>query len=310
MKTFFERTFALIQRITAVALFIVFFMASGCGKQQSAGDGDEPLTSLKGTSWKLEGMVNKITGEFKKLEPKDCESCYTISFDSDVEFTAISIWKRLKVDLRSFDPPEYVWNKDYVPECYDKEDKSYFESNEFWRGILLTDSCSATKKKLTLFTHKTNGTGYNLSFIPHDGDNPSTSLRGTKWKLTGIIDVQTNEIKVLDPENCDECYTLTFIGDKMVEALSIFFKHDINLLDMDKERDPTRPKYTGPNDPPLYEELWSVLYGGDGLKYWDSFLFRCCLANSKSYELTPNELKLFFKDKEKSYYLSFKIIYK
>jgi len=310
MKINFESPFALMQRITTAALCVVFFMASGCGEQQPSGNGDEPLTSLAGTNWKLAGIVDKRTGKFSKLKPIDCESCYTISFDTDVEFTAISIWKRLKVDLRFYDPPSYVWDKYYPAEYYDKEDKSYIESDEFWRGVLLTDSCFATSNELTLFTHKIEGTGYNLSFIPHKGDNPSTSLRGTKWKLTGIIDVQTNEIKVLEPENCVECYTLTFIGDNIVEALSLFFRHDINLLDMDEERDPTKPKGTGPNEPPKYEETWHDIDGGDGLKYWDSYLFRCCLANSKSYELTTNELKLFYKDGEKSYYLSFKNIYK
>jgi hypothetical protein len=40
--------------------------------------------SLNGTEWKLIGIVDSI-GTVKELEPKDCERCYTIIFDSESE---------------------------------------------------------------------------------------------------------------------------------------------------------------------------------------------------------------------------------
>jgi len=43
----------------------------------------------------------------------------------------------------------------------------------------------------------------------NDDDQP-TLLEGTKWKLAGIVDVETGNLKVLEPEDCDKCYTLTF----------------------------------------------------------------------------------------------------
>ncbi len=40
-------------------------------------------TNLTGTQWKLAGIVNASTGEMQELEPKDCEKCFTLSFDTD-----------------------------------------------------------------------------------------------------------------------------------------------------------------------------------------------------------------------------------
>ena len=39
--------------------------------------------SLKGTKWKLAGIVDTETGDLKELEPKDCDECYTFTFDTD-----------------------------------------------------------------------------------------------------------------------------------------------------------------------------------------------------------------------------------
>jgi uncharacterized repeat protein (TIGR02543 family) len=35
-------------------------------------------------------------------------------------------------------------------------------------------------------------------------------LQGTKWKLIGIVDVQTGSLTELEPIDCEQCYTLTF----------------------------------------------------------------------------------------------------
>jgi hypothetical protein len=44
---------------------------------------DEKYT-YTGTTWKLAGYVDS-TGIVRELEPKDCEHCYTIIFDSETE---------------------------------------------------------------------------------------------------------------------------------------------------------------------------------------------------------------------------------
>jgi len=38
-------------------------------------------------------------------------------------------------------------------------------------------------------------------------------LQGTEWKLKGIMDVRTGELKVLEPQDCGRCYTLIFDTD-------------------------------------------------------------------------------------------------
>jgi hypothetical protein len=51
---------------------------------------------------------------------------------------------------------------------------------------------------------------------------PQTSLKGTKWKLAGIVDTETGVLKVLEPEDCEKCYTLTFDTDTTVSTYSSF----------------------------------------------------------------------------------------
>jgi len=52
---------------------------------------------LRGTEWKLEGIVDVQTGELKVLEPKDDELCYTINFETDSTFRGYSSTNRLHV---------------------------------------------------------------------------------------------------------------------------------------------------------------------------------------------------------------------
>ena len=51
---------------------------------------------------------------------------------------------------------------------------------------------------------------------PHEivqGFEIPTHLPSTKWKLEGIVDVQTNTIKELEPKDYERCYTLTLYSD-------------------------------------------------------------------------------------------------
>ena len=51
----------------------------------------------------------------------------------------------------------------------------------------------------------------------NDGEE-STLLKGTKWKLVGIVDSETNTMEVLEPKDCEKCYTLMFDSDKYAYA--------------------------------------------------------------------------------------------
>ncbi|MDR2139809.1 MAG: hypothetical protein LBP50_09710, partial [Tannerella sp.] len=38
-------------------------------------------------------------------------------------------------------------------------------------------------------------------------------LAGTKWKLAGIVDMETGALRELEPKDCAGCYTLVFDSD-------------------------------------------------------------------------------------------------
>ena len=44
---------------------------------------------------------------------------------------------------------------------------------------------------------------------------------GTKWKLVGLYNEETEHLNVFEPIDCDECYTLTLISDTVVELIYI-----------------------------------------------------------------------------------------
>ncbi|MCL1936775.1 MAG: InlB B-repeat-containing protein [Candidatus Azobacteroides sp.] len=46
------------------------------------------------------------------------------------------------------------------------------------------------------------------------------ALQGTKWKLMGIVDAQTSEIKILEPKDCEKRYTLAFDTDSTFSTFS------------------------------------------------------------------------------------------
>ncbi|WP_080903386.1 hypothetical protein [Parabacteroides sp. Marseille-P3160] len=79
----------------ALLLILSFFMLLGIGgckdKEDSAG--------LKGTKWKLSGIVEVKSATLTELEPKDCEKCYTIDFNTETKGTGRSILNTIEVDL-------------------------------------------------------------------------------------------------------------------------------------------------------------------------------------------------------------------
>ena len=263
----------------------------------------EELTELKGSVWKLDGIVDVQSGEMKKLEPSHCEECYSLVFDTDSTLTAFGIHGRLKLDLNNLNPPERF---DQIVRCqvYDFDGFLYCDYSYFYEAFISVDSFSVTRNELRLICSR--GLCY-LSFLPHEGKNPSTSRIGTRWKLEGIGDVETGELKELEPAECDECYWLYFMGEYSLLARSLVASQSLNLLNLDLAIDPTRPLGYDNNLPPLYgEKLCS-----DCIPYEDSYLFRCGIAYTESYEFTPDGLKLllFFIYEEKKCYLLFKLVY-
>ena len=144
-----------------VTLCTVLFMALGCEK--------EP-TYLNGTVWKLAGIVSQ-TGELKKLEPVDCEKCYTLTFETDYKCTATSITRSVNLNLRKLRPPSDI-EKMLLCERYDKDGETYCDSDKFYTSIILTKSYSTSSDELKLFVKHNYGGVHYLSFVPYVGKNP------------------------------------------------------------------------------------------------------------------------------------------
>ena len=103
-----------------------------------------------------------------------------------------------------------------------------------------------------------------------------TSLKGTNWKLVGIVDAKTGILRELEPTHCVECYTLRFETDRIAHVRGVEFTAMLNLDELNWYCDAM---------------LWCEEY--DGNRYCDSNDFRC-IGGARSYSVTHGELKLIF----------------
>ena len=54
-------------------------------------------------------------------------------------------------------------------------------------------------------------------------------LKGTTWKLDGIYNIDTKELKVLAPIECEDCYSFTFDTDSTAQGKSTTNKLGVYL---------------------------------------------------------------------------------
>jgi len=108
------------------------------------------------------------------------------------------------------------------------------------------------------------------------------SLKGTKWKLKCIVDSLSGKQTVLEPIDCEECFTLVFDTDSTAIVRSINMETlTLNL----KELDPNQN---------LSYNLWWELYDKDGKYYLDGDPYRRAILTSESYWISTKELKLYY----------------
>jgi hypothetical protein len=102
------------------------------------------------------------------------------------------------------------------------------------------------------------------------------SLAGTKWKLVGIVDAQTNHITEIKPTDCDECYTLIFDTDATLlygrSAANIVFLINLNPIKIQ-----------------CGTYVLECFDGNEG----EYNVYCNALRSVKSYELDGNQLKFF-----------------
>ncbi|MDR0811134.1 MAG: hypothetical protein LBN23_02500 [Paludibacter sp.] len=111
-------------------------------------------------------------------------------------------------------------------------------------------------------------------------------LNNTKWKLVGYIEKEEQNLYILEPQGCDECYTLIFHTDT-----TGFGKSSSNQIVVNLNKAPFLQTTT------MVGEI-----GKDGYYFYD------VLGNITSYTHTDNELKFFYQIDGKNYYLLYKFI--
>jgi hypothetical protein len=109
----------------------------------------------------------------------------------------------------------------------------------------------------------------------HDKEEPTEipALQGTKWKLVGYTVGEEDMLRVFEPVDCEECYTLTFETNTFATGRSVMVNACIDLSDFDKYRN--------------IEDI-SEPYDGDN--------YRIALASVNSCSVTDDELKLFYSE--------------
>ena len=130
--------------------FLMILVISFCMACQINNGNDMPtLSSLKGTKWKLAGIVDNETGVLKVLEPNDCVECYTLTFDTDSTFFTYSSYNHLggkfviDYDKCSFQLTDFGGTK--AGEFGD----GYLYVNPFWKRTI--QSFSYMENELKLF---------------------------------------------------------------------------------------------------------------------------------------------------------------
>jgi len=160
MKKIIKKTVFLLAMAIAVA---------GCGSSVEMNDGegttemingdDGQPASLRGTQWKLEGSVDAKTGVLSILEPTcetfytpNCESRYTLMFETDSTFFAFSSTNKMngnyKIDYEKQSIQIFISLMTYVGEMGD---------GELWQDIFPSiEYYSLQENKLKLYYNEKN----------------------------------------------------------------------------------------------------------------------------------------------------------
>jgi hypothetical protein len=101
------------------------------------------LAHLEGTKWKLAGIVDVKTGVLTELEPKDCERCYTLTFDTDSTASGCSLVS-LKIAIDLVDLDKYMLEDImYIPD----------DVNIFRLAMVTIESFAIASNELKLYYH-------------------------------------------------------------------------------------------------------------------------------------------------------------
>ncbi|MDR0581707.1 MAG: hypothetical protein LBG31_01970 [Prevotellaceae bacterium] len=259
--------------IKTIAILLVLAACFSCGKDDkncSCGEGNEnnESVSLEGTQWKLAGIMDVETCNLKELEPKDCERCYTLVFNTDSTAWGRSSANRVDVDLTVVPP----FGTPIISSEISDDGYKFYSATEF-----VTEYAVTNNELKFFYNGKKNYLLYKLAKF-----SDPTFLEGTKWKLAGIMDAETDVLKELEPKNCEKCYTLVFVTDSTALGISTANRVNVDLTAY-LMRIPT-----------MAGEITD-----DGYEFYDTIRF------VTSYTVTENELKFFYNEKKN--YLLYKL---
>ena len=321
-------------RLSVSVILCVFFIVTGCENSkesdENSDNGVEPTSlidpmSLIDTRWKLTGIIGVETEVFRELErQQSCDICYTLSFETDSVYydgtNAVQAgWHYRFNGYSSKNILSCPYRIDYETGAFQIIHMGGSEAGEVPDGQLYKDalydvqSFTLQNNELTLYyNNKKNFLKFKQSKesdIENSDNGELTSLLGTNWKLTGIKYVSTEVLKELEPQNCIECYTLSFDGDSCYnETTYLNGKIDVQAG--------WYKVFTGYSTSNFLSCWYSVDYKTDAFQIYnvggtkvgeilDGQLYVDALYDIQSFSIQENELRLYF-DNEKKFCFIFK----
>jgi len=147
--------------------------------------------------------------------------------------------------------------------------------------------------------HSEGDVAYEINTAQVDSVTFMSSLANTKWKLIGIMDINTGVLKELEPNSCEHCYMLEF------ETEAVYF---------------CSSEYDMPSSTYIAQAVDIGLQGCYGINYtlstiqfigaerpdaediYDGEFYIECIAKIQAFEQKGIQLKLYYNDR-KSYLL-------
>jgi len=162
-----------------MGLCAAVLLAAGCNKSESPTTPPDDLppgaqkNELAGTKWKLNGIVDAETGKLTELEPRDCEECYTLTFETEVTLSAFSTTNELCGNYEA----NYTTNAIRIINFGGTKRGEMGDGKLYWDIPLTVQSFSLQDGELRLYY---NDKKEYLSYEPYD--ITKNELAGTKWE--------------------------------------------------------------------------------------------------------------------------------
>jgi len=251
-------------KIIKLILILLFISSSwSCEKDDRQTDKEDDrqteINLLKGTEWKLGGIVDVAANTVTILEPEDCKECYTLAFDTDSTASGKAVTASAG-----------------IKNLYDLSDK--FDDTDIEELISDAELYREIIRSITSFTY-ING---ELKFFYNDNKNYllyEPPLKGTEWRLVGFVDAATGNLTEAEPKPdvCAMCYSIRFYTNTKGRGVSILNEIWINLSD---------------------KKIFGLMTEVGDYHHGNVILFYEATITADSYKLEKDELKIFYNDKK------------